>query len=84
LKTNDKKRCHTCISIRKEDVTSTSDIRNISKSVALGIWEEGYPKHRWAFYDKPVCGKCRKYFESKYLTKEMRCKADTIFGKTNN
>ncbi|CAF4448055.1 unnamed protein product [Rotaria sp. Silwood2] len=66
--------------MRKEDVTSTSDIRNISKPVALGIWEEGYPKHRWAFYDKPVCGKCRKYFESKYLTKEMRCKADTIFA----
>ncbi|CAF4119051.1 unnamed protein product [Rotaria sp. Silwood2] len=41
--------------------------------------KEGQPDHNWALYDRPICGKCRRFYENKYLTHEIRSKADTVF-----
>ena len=77
----DRKRCYVCKPIRRQDRTSDNDVWKISKPLALGIWEEGQPYDNWALYGRPICGNCRRYFEKKYLTNEMKERADTIFGK---
>ncbi|CAF2325398.1 unnamed protein product [Rotaria sp. Silwood2] len=77
----DNKRRHVCKPLGKQDSADNSDVRLVSKAVAIGIWEKGQPDHNWALYDRPICGKCRKFYENKYLTHEMRSKADTVFGK---
>jgi hypothetical protein len=77
----DRKRCHICKPLREQEITGNNDMRQVSKPIALGIWEEGQPEHNWALYGRPICGKCRKYYENKYLTNEMGKKADTIFGE---
>lgn len=77
----EKKRCHVCKLVRDKGTVGIKDIRSISKALAIGIWEEGQPVHNWALYGRPICGSCRKYYEKKYLTDEMRKKADAVFGK---
>ncbi|CAF2117719.1 unnamed protein product [Rotaria magnacalcarata] len=80
LTSAEKKRCIACRLLREQDSASSSDVHLVSKPLAIGIWEEGQPANNLAMYDRPICGKCRKYYEEKYLTDEMREKADTVFG----
>ncbi|CAF2119178.1 unnamed protein product [Rotaria magnacalcarata] len=83
LTSAEKKRCNVCRLLREQDSASSSDVRLVSKPLAIGIWEEGQPANNLGMYDRPICGKCRKYYEEKYLTDEMREKADTVFDMSS-
>ncbi|CAF5079346.1 unnamed protein product, partial [Rotaria magnacalcarata] len=52
----EKKRCNVCRLLREQDSASSSDVRLVSKPLAIGIWEEGQPANNLAMYDRPICG----------------------------
>ena len=79
-----KNRCYACKHVRKQDGVGKTEMRLVSKALAIGIWKGGQPDQNWALFDRPICGTCRRYCENKYLTDEIRSKADTIFGKQNH
>ncbi|CAF4266209.1 unnamed protein product, partial [Rotaria magnacalcarata] len=55
LTSTEKKRCNVCRLLREQDSASSSDVRLVSKPLAIGIWEEGQPANNLAMYDRPIC-----------------------------
>ena len=76
-----KGRCKICKPVCHKEKESTNAGRRVSKQLALGIFEHGFPQQHWAFYDQPFCDGCRKYLTVNYVTDEVRSKCEHIFGK---
>ncbi|CAF5228599.1 unnamed protein product, partial [Rotaria magnacalcarata] len=55
LTSTEKKRCNVCRLLREQDSASSSDVRLVSKPLAIGIWEEGQPANNLGMYDRPIC-----------------------------
>jgi hypothetical protein len=82
LSTTEKsRRCKLCVPIRNQSSAGQSGLRRVSKTVALGIWEEGQPSYSWVVFDCLACVNCRRFFERKHLNDSMRQKSDQLFGE---
>ena len=75
------RRCKLCVPIRNQSSAGQSGLRRVSKTVALGIWEDGQPNYSWVVFDCLACVNCRRFFERKHLNDSTRQKSDQLFGE---